>query len=100
MKEISLLEFLQITLLLGSTTSVIGIIFFAYLIKRTKLNNVQKILYSIVRLLFSFLLTMVFWMFWIFEFDIMFFLILLPAFFSEILSILLFVLLIGKRFNF
>ena len=94
MKEITLFEFIQISLLLGSLTYMIGVIFFTYLIRRTKLKMVQKILYSIVRFVCSVLLTMIFWTFWMFKLDIVFSFIFLPAFLAEVLSVIVFILII------
>lgn len=92
MKEITILEFLQMTLLLGSLTYIIGTVVFIYFLKRLKVK--QKVSIIIIHFISSFIVTIILWISWKFKLDIVYSFLFLPTLVAEILVTVLFVLII------
>lgn len=92
MKEITILEFLQMTLLLGSLTYIIGTVVFIYFLKRLKVK--QKVSIIIIHFISSFIVTIILWISWKIKLDIVYSFLFLPTLVAEILVTVLFVLII------
>ena len=92
MKEITILEFLQMTLLLGSLTYIIGTVVFIYFLKKLKVK--QKVPIIISHFISSFIVTIILWISWKIKLDIVYSFLFLPTLVAEILITVLFVLII------
>jgi len=86
---ISILELIELGVLLGSVTFIIGLVFFLYLLTRTKIKRFKLIIYCILQLFISITLSIIIWHFWIFKIDIMLGCIFLPGIIAEMITILL-----------
>jgi NAD/NADP transhydrogenase beta subunit len=86
---ISIFELVELGVLLGSVTFIIGLVFFLYLLKRIKIKRFRLTIYCILKLFISVALSIIIWHFWIFKIDIMFGCIFLPGVFAETITILL-----------
>ena len=83
------MDYILITLYLGSVVFFASIIIFVFLIKRHKLVTgwIKIILLTTLQLIISILLSLVIYFFWTFKFDIMLGPILLPGVIAEIVTI-------------
>ena len=86
---ISFFELIELGVLLGSVTFIIGLVLFIYLLKRAEVKRLKLIIYCILQLFISMTLSIIIWRFWIFKIDIMLGCIFLPGIIAEMITILL-----------
>lgn len=83
-------ELLLFAAYLGSLTFVAGAVFFAVMcvkLLKGRRRALRIVLFSVLRLAVSFVLALAVWVYWPFGFDVMFGFLLLPAVFSEAVTI-------------
>lgn len=85
----SFFELIELGVLLGSVTFIIGLVLFVYLLKRAGVKRLKLIIYCILQLFISMTLSIVIWRFWIFKIDIMLGCIFLPGIIAEMITIFL-----------
>jgi len=94
---ISIWELVLLQLFMGSITYLIGsVVFFFTLRKRPLINTYKKIKLLVFQLCVSIILSLVIWQFWPLGIDIMYGVINIPAIFSELITILLILMILGK----
>lgn len=79
---------------LGAIVYIIGAIIYAYVLIYKKVGNKRTVFYSITRTILSIVISVFIWQFWIFDIDIMYSFVLLPAAISEIITISLSIMLL------
>lgn len=89
----------MLNLYLGAVSFITGIIVMVTTTKRIIKSKFKIKLLVILQFMVSFLLSLLIWRFWIFDFDIMLGFISLPATIAEIITISIIYLIIKKRKN-
>ena len=96
-KSISFTELLLLTCYLGAFILVIGAFIFTLLIYRNRQSKetsiIKIIFFTFIQIFLSIILSTIIWMFWSFNIDVMFGIILMPSLIAEIITISLFYLL-------
>lgn len=95
--SISFTELLLLTCYLGAFILVIGAFIFSFLIYRYKqskeISIIKIIFFTFIQIFLSIILSTIIWMFWSFNIDVMFGIILMPSLIAEIITMSLFYLL-------
>lgn len=89
----------MLNLYLGAVSFITGIIVMVTTTKRIIKSKFKIKLLAFLQFMVSFLLSLLIWRFWIFDFDIMLGFISLPATIAEIITISIIYLIIKKRKN-
>ena len=84
---VSIWELVLLQLFMGSITYLIGSIAFFFALRKILINKHKKIMLSLFQLCISITLSFVIWQFWIFDIDIMFLFISIPALIAECITI-------------
>ena len=88
------MDFLVLNFYLGCFVFSIGSMLFVVLIKKVTNNRILLVFFLLLQFVISFILSLLFWRHWIFDFDIMFGFISIPAILGEMVSIILFCIVI------
>lgn len=85
--NISIIELISLELYLGSISFIIGTLFFIIILQKLRLKKIKILLYTILQIISSIIITSIIHIIWNPHYDIMFSFIFLPNIIAEVITI-------------
>lgn len=92
-----IIELIELILLMGSITYLLGAGFQIYILRRNRTSFFKILAVVLLTRCLTITASFFMWSFWTFPFDLMFFFILLPALFAEIILSPLMIIIFGNK---
>lgn len=93
------MDLLLLNMYLGSVIFITGMVISSLIIRKFEKQKLKIILLIILQFLLAYILSLMIWRFWFFNFDIMLNIISLPALIAETFVILIIYLIYRSKFN-